>query len=130
VLDSGSGFLCRIDLQSGKRENVVFAPGFLRGLAFLGDYAVMTILLPRTGKLEGLALGENIARRGGKSPWCGLLIVDLRHVSVVEWLPQLFDVATLPMMRSPTGVSPASVELQGTITFEDVSHTSVAELTA
>jgi hypothetical protein len=86
-----------------------------------GDYAVMTMSLPRAGRLEGLALGDNIARRGAK-PWSGLLIVDLRHGSVVEWLhldeaiSQLFDVAVLPMMRAPTGVSPETADLQETIT--------------
>ena len=80
-----------------------------------------------------LALGENIARQGA-APWCGILIVDLRHGSIVEWLhigdaiPQLFDVAILPMMRSPTGVSPESAELQETITFEGARGASANDV--
>ena len=61
VLNSGSGHLLRIDPATGKRETVVFAPGFLRGLAFHGDYAVLTISLPKTGRLHGLALGATIS---------------------------------------------------------------------
>jgi hypothetical protein len=61
----------------------------------------------------------------GATPWRWLLIVDLRHGAVAEWLhfgdlmQQLFDVAVLPQMRSPTGVAPDSAELQETITIED-----------
>ena len=40
--------------------------------------AVMTISSPKTGRLEELALGDNIAPRG-TTLWCGFLIVDLRH---------------------------------------------------
>jgi hypothetical protein len=78
------------------------------------------------GRLEGLPLAANIARSGA-TPWCGLLVVDLRHGAVAEWLhfgdltQQLFDVAILPQMRSPTGVAPESAELQETITIEETA---------
>jgi uncharacterized protein (TIGR03032 family) len=126
AVNSGSGHLLRFDPQTGKREAVVFAPGFLRGLAFCGMYAVITMSLPKTGRLEGLPLGDNI-RRSGATPWCGLLVVDLRQGAIAEWLHfgdlihQLFDVAVLPQMRSPTGVAPDSAELQETITIEEAT---------
>jgi hypothetical protein len=76
--------------------------------------------------LKGLALEDNIARAKA-TPWCGMLIVDLRHGAIVEWLhfgdvvAQVFDVAVLPGMRSPTAVSPGSAEMQETITFEELA---------
>lgn len=48
VVESGRGALVRIDRASGRREDVTFCPGFARGLAFVDDYAVMTISLPRS----------------------------------------------------------------------------------
>jgi len=72
--------------------------------------------------------GAGGKHRGRKAtPWCGLLVVDLRNGDIVEWLqlgegvPQLFDVAVLPMMRCPTAVAPDSAELQETITMEVVA---------
>lgn len=51
VLDAGSGHLCRIDPQTGRREDVAFCPGFLCGLTFTGHYAVLTASLPRYDQL-------------------------------------------------------------------------------
>src|SRR5829696_2019661 len=36
VLDSGRGFLCKVDRKTGSVEQHAFLPGFLRGLAFHG----------------------------------------------------------------------------------------------
>jgi hypothetical protein len=64
------------------------------------------------------------------------LCVRVIYGSVVEWLrldeaiSQLFDVAVLPMMRAPTGVSPASAQLHETITFEETSTTGAEERSA
>lgn len=40
LLESGRGYLVRINRQSGKREDVTFCPGFARGMAFVSHYAV------------------------------------------------------------------------------------------
>ena len=123
--DSGSGYLCRVDPQTGRRENVAFCPGLPRGLAFVGSYAVVTLSLPRHGRFQGLALDDELARRKA-SPWCGLMVIDLRHGDVVEWvrlgdeMVELFDIAIIPMTRCPTGIGPDSPELQDAITFEEV----------
>lgn len=121
--DSGSGHLCRVDPQTGRRENIAFCPGLPRGLAFMGNYAVVTLSLPRHGRFQGLALDDELARREA-SPWCGLMVIDTRHGDVVEWvrlnddIVELFDVAVVPMTRCPTGIGPDSPELQDAITFE------------
>jgi uncharacterized protein (TIGR03032 family) len=123
LLDSGSGQLCRVDPQSGKREDVAFCPGFLRGLAFVGTYAIVTLSLPRGGRFQGLALDDALARRGAE-PWCGLMIIDTRNGDVVEWLrfadeTELFDVAVVPLTRCPAVIAPESSEMQDAITFEN-----------
>src|SRR5205085_9448487 len=112
-LNSGSGHLCRIDLQAGHRENVAFCPGFLRGLAFVEHFAVVTLSLPRHGRFQGLELDEQLSRRRA-TPWCGLAILDTRNGDVVEWLrlggefSELFDVAVVPATRCAAAIAPDS----------------------
>ena len=53
-------------IKDGKFERVAFCPGYLRGLAFVGDYAVVGMSRPRHDKtFGGLALDEELARRRG-----------------------------------------------------------------
>ena len=125
LLDSGSGQLCRIDPQTGRRENIAFCPGFLRGLAFVGNYAVVTLSLPRHGRFQGLALGDELTRRQAAA-WCGIMVIDTRHGDVVEWVrldseAELFDVAAIPSARCPMAIAPDSSDLQDAITFEDLA---------
>ena len=126
LLDSGTGWLCRVDLQSGRRENVTFCPGFLRGLAFYGDYAIVTISLPRRGNFEGLEL-DNALKERGVTPWCGLLVIDLRQGGITEWMRfegevvELFDVGVVESSRCPLALAPDSPELHDAITFEDIA---------
>jgi uncharacterized protein (TIGR03032 family) len=79
VLDSGRGHLCRVDRKTGKLENRAFLPGFLRGLAFHGNFAVVGLSLPRDKSFSGLDLDANLKARDGE-PWCGIQIVDLTEL--------------------------------------------------
>jgi len=129
--DSGSGHLCRIDPRSGRRENVVFCPGFLRGLAFVGTYAVVTLSLPRHGRFSGLALQDSLAKQQ-TVPWCGLMVIDTRRGDIVEWARftdevELFDVAVIPMTRCPMALAPDSSDMQDAITFEEAPEAGTAE---
>jgi len=131
LLESGTGWLCRVDLQTGRRENVTFCPGFLRGLAFHADYAIVTISLPRRGNFEGLELDSALKQRG-VTPWCGLLVIDLRQGGIIEWLRfegevvELFDVGVVESSRCALALAPDSPELHETITFEDMVAVPIA----
>jgi len=123
VLDSGTGQLCRLDPATGSRDNIGFYPGFLRGLDFVDNYAVVTLSLPRTGRFQGLALDDELAKRKAV-PWCGLLIIDIRNGDVVEWVrfegdvKELFDAALIPGVRCPRGLNPHSPALQDAISLD------------
>jgi uncharacterized protein (TIGR03032 family) len=125
VLNSGTGYLCRVDVNNGRRENVAFCPGFLRGLVMIGHYAVATMSLPRNGRFQGLALDDELLRRK-VDPWCGLVIIDTRHGDVVEWarlgseFVEMFNVDLILGTRASTAIAPESLELQEAITFEEV----------
>jgi uncharacterized protein (TIGR03032 family) len=106
VLNSGTGHLGVVDLNSGAFEPRAFCPGFLRGLAFHGDFALVGLSQPRSGSFTGLQLETTLQARGA-DPWCGIQVIDLRSGDIVHWLrflaqvSELFDVCVLPGVRRP-----------------------------
>lgn len=123
VLDSGRGYLVQVDPESGERKDIVFCPGFLRGLAFCGRYALVTVSLPRNGAFEGLQLDEELRSRDG-DPWCGVLVIDLNAASIVEYIrlkgpiQELFDVAVLPGVTCPMAIGPDAPEMRSLHSFD------------
>jgi uncharacterized protein (TIGR03032 family) len=122
VQDSGRGFLLRIDRQSGKAEPIAFCPGFLRGMAMHGRFAVAALSQARHGSFKELPLQEELDRRGIQ-PWCGIVIIDLEQGAVVEHLridggfTELFDLAVLPGVRNPMSIGIQSDEIVRTVRF-------------
>lgn len=122
VLDSGRGQLVRIDVATGAREDIAFCPGFLRGLALHDGHALVTISKPRDGSFKGLPLEQELARRDGEA-WCGLMIINLRHGEIMEWvrlegaIAELFDVATLPGATCPMSVGVDTLEMEASISI-------------
>ena len=50
LLNSGTGDMGYVDRKAGKFEPVAFCPGYLRGMTFVGDYAVVGLSQPRDNK--------------------------------------------------------------------------------
>ena len=124
ALDSGRGHIVRVDRLNGKLERVAFCPGFLRGLAFRGKYAVVGLSLPRDGAFTGLELDGELKQRDA-DPWAGLNIVDTQSGDVVQWLRldghlrETFDVAVIPEVRCPMAVGLMTPEIRTHITVEE-----------
>ena len=124
MLNSGRGELCRVDEKTGKREVVAFLPGFARGLAFHGPYAIVGLSLPRDGSFSGLELDEELARRDAE-PWCGVQIVDTRNGNIVEWIRmkgevrELFDVFVLPGVTCPKATGLLDGAVRNEISIEN-----------
>lgn len=121
LLDSGSGSFGYVEAASGRFEPVAFCPGFARGLAFSGDFAIIGLSQPRHDRtFEGLALEENLAKRNVAAR-CGLLVIDLRSGDAVEWLRwdepvrELYDVLVLDGVRRPRLVGFKSDEIRTTV---------------
>lgn len=107
LLNSGTGYFGFIDRSSGKFEPVAFCPGYLRGLTFHGDFAVVGLSKSRENKtFSGLALDENL-KIGDAEARCGVQVIDLRSGDVVHWLriegvvTELYDVVALPGVLRP-----------------------------
>jgi len=123
ALDSGRGYLVKIDRATGRRENLTFCPGFLRGLAFTSKFAVVGLSLPRDGAFSGLELDHELKKRDAE-PRCGLHIIDMDSGDIVHWLrldgriKETFDVAVLPDVRCPMAIGLAGSEIRSHITLE------------
>ena len=125
VLESGRGYLVRIDRDTGQREDIAFCPGFARGLAFISHYAVVTVSLPRPGRFEDLPVGETMVVKGVASR-CGLLVIDLRTGDIVErfWIDgiaEIFDVGIISDVRCPRAIDPYSPGLETTMLREELA---------
>jgi uncharacterized protein (TIGR03032 family) len=120
VLESGRGCITRVDPATGEREIVAFCPGYLRGMAILGNFAVVGLSKPRGSGFAELALQAELERLH-LEPWCGVAIVDLTEGAIVEYIryesqiTELFDVAILAGARNPVTIGPATEELLHTI---------------
>ena len=135
VLDSGRGYLCRVDAKSGKTEQVVFCPGFARGLSFWRGYALVATSLPRDGAFMGLELEANVKARDGE-PRCGAYIIDTRNGDILHWIRfdgavrELFDAAFIPGVRAPMCVGLGNPEMRTLITFDGEASGSAAHAVA
>jgi uncharacterized protein (TIGR03032 family) len=125
LLNSGTGMLGSIEPSGGTFVPLAFCPGFLRGLAFSGDFAVVGMSRPRHDKtFGGLALDQELAKRGTDAR-CGLHVIDLRTGDTVHWVrlegmvSELYDVAVLPGVTRPTLFGFKSDEIQRTISVGD-----------
>jgi uncharacterized protein (TIGR03032 family) len=102
---------------------MAFCPGYSRGLAFHGPFAVIGLSKPRENRtFTGLPLDEELVRRDAE-PRCGLMVVvDLRTGDAVHWLriegvvEELYDVAVLPGVRRPMAIGLKTDEIRRMIT--------------
>jgi uncharacterized protein (TIGR03032 family) len=122
LLDSGNGDFGYIDLEHGRFEPIAFCPGYARGLAFIGDFAVVGLSRPRQNKtFEGLRLDEQLKGKRAEAR-CGLQVIDLRSGDAVHWLritgmiEELYDVAVLPEVRRPMAIGIKTDEIRRVIT--------------
>jgi uncharacterized protein (TIGR03032 family) len=122
LLNSGAGFFGSVDEKRGAFEPMTFCPGYLRGLAFVGDYAIVGLSRPRHDKtFGGLALDETLASRGAEAR-CGLQVIDLNSGDVVHWLrlegmvSELYDVVVLPGVVRPMALGFKTDEIQRLLT--------------
>jgi uncharacterized protein (TIGR03032 family) len=125
LVNSGSGELGRVDLASGRFEPLAFCPGYLRGLTFIGDYAIVTLSKPRHITFQGLELDERLRKRGAE-PQCGLHVIDLRSGTVTHTLrldgslvTELYDVVALPGVRQPMALGFKTNEIERVLLVDE-----------
>lgn len=124
VLNSGTGGLLRVDRKTGETEEIAFCPGFVRGLSFHGDFAIVGLSRPRYKRFEGLALDQRL-KDADSEPWTGLQIINLKTGAVAEWfridgaIAEVYDTGFAPGVGCGMSLSLGSGELARFITIEE-----------
>lgn len=125
VLNSGAGEFGTVDLASGRFEPICFCPGYARGLAMVGKFAVIGLSTCRENRtFSGLPLDDALTAKDVR-PRCGVLVVDLRtgdiaHSLTIEGIVrELYDVAVLPGVAMPSALGFKTEEIRRTITIEE-----------
>lgn len=125
VLNSGTGEFGAVDPADGRFTAVCFAPGYLRGLAFHGDFALLGLSRPR-GDFAGLPLQDRLTARQAV-PRCEVQVVDLRSGDAVHWLRfeagvnELYDVGALPGVVNPAALGFQNDEICRALTMEPMA---------
>src|SRR4051795_2231123 len=105
LLESGTGSLGTMELNTGKYEPIVHLDGFTRGLEMVGNLAFIGLSQVReTAIFSGIQITERLQET---ERTCGVWVVDIERGQVVAFLKfeeavqEVFAVALLPGMRFP-----------------------------
>jgi uncharacterized protein (TIGR03032 family) len=123
VHNSGNGYFGYVDRKTGKFEAITFCPGYLRGLTFVDDFAIVGLSKPRDRTFTGLPLDDELKKRSA-DPQCGLQVIDLKSGDVIQWVrvegvvSELYDVSTLPHVRRPMALGFKTDEIHRTFSVD------------
>ncbi|WP_169829429.1 TIGR03032 family protein [Desulfatibacillum aliphaticivorans] len=123
LCNSGKGYFGSINLKNGEFEPVAFCPGYMRGLAFCGDYAIVGLSKPRNKAFTGLDLDHELESRDAE-PWCGFMVININTGEVAHWariegvVTELYDVQILPKVRRPMALGLKNKEIWHIITID------------
>lgn len=124
LLNSGTGEFGHVDPADGRFTPLCFCPGFARGLAFIGDYAVIGLSMPRKGgSFSGLPL-EVALHEKSTAPRCGALVVNLTTGVIEHWLrfthtiTELYDISVLPGTRMAEATGFRNNDIRQQVTSE------------
>ena len=123
VLNSGKGELGRVNLATGSFEPLCFCPGYLRGLAFVDEFALVGLSKPRENRtFAGLPLEAALQERGIGAR-CSVYVANIRTGDIVHSVgiegvvSELYDVAIIPGAKQPSMVGLNSEEQKRTISI-------------
>ncbi len=125
LLNAGTGHLGFVDRTTSKFEPVTFLPGYARGLALHGNYAVIGLSKQRReNAFQGLPLDKNLTEKGAAAR-CGIQVVDLTTGAVIHWarietpIEELYDIAILPEVIRPKALGFSSSIVGDQITYQE-----------
>ena len=123
VLNSGKGEFGYIDLKSGQFEPIAFCPGYLRGMSFIGDFALVGLSKPRGNDMfSGLALQQRLTKKNIQ-PRCALQVINLNTGDIVHELriegvvEELFDVCILDNTVRPMAIGFMNEEIRRSLSL-------------
>lgn len=123
LANGGAGELGFVDTRDGSYQAVASLPGFTRGLAVLGGFAVVAVSKPPRGQtFAGLDLADRVPPTG---PECGIFVVSLATGRVEHRLllnggaPENNDLDILAGAVRPTAVAFQGDDVQEWVTMPD-----------
>lgn len=126
-LESGKGNLSRVNITTGEVTTVATLPGFTRGLAFIGPYALVGLSQVRESVFSQLPVTETKKERN-----CGVWIVDTRNGQIAGFVKfqgvvqEIFDLQVLPGMKWPTFIQEPSTLTTSAFVLSDTALKQVA----
>lgn len=120
LLNSGTGELGY--LEGEKFTPITFCPGFVRGLAFWDNFALVGMSKLRAKVFTGLMLEQRLEAMRLTSQ-CGLMVIELTTGKIVHWLhidgivEELFDLVVLPGVRQPRALGFQSEDIERRVNF-------------
>ena len=106
---------------------MTFCPGFLRGLAFVGRYAIVGLSGSRAGAFGGLVMHERLAEKGALAR-CAVQVInldtgDIEHeIRFQGEVSELFDIAVIEDVRCAGTVGMNGEEFSTRITLPPESR--------
>lgn len=124
ICNAGTGEFGKIDMSTGQFEPLVFCPGFMRGLAFCDDYAIIGISKIRGNELfNDLSISNTLCKKNMKSI-CGIAIVNL-NTGIIDhtiefdgMIEEIYDVICLKDCNNPALIGLKGDEINYTISIE------------
>lgn len=114
LLNAGAGQLGYANPTNSLFQPIAFCPGFLRGLAFHNQFAIVGLSQTRRNQtFNNLPLANEWKHRN-QQPFCGLAVVNIQTCEIpftlqfAKPLAELFDVQLLHASRQPTLLYPAT----------------------
>lgn len=123
LLNAGAGELLQVGAD-GRAEVVCALPGYLRGLCFAGDYALVAMSKIRETRIFG---GMPVQSRYPEL-LCGVAIVDLRKgqpcglLKFTAGCTELYDLRFLPGIRRPNVLNTDRVDHSQAIFLEECGY--------
>ena len=124
LLNTGTCEFGSVDLMTGKFVPMCQVPGYARGLAFIGNWAVIGVSRSRYDDgFKKLPL-KGVLQERNEQPQCGLMIVDLKTGCVAHRLnfqhtmKEISNVSIIPEVRQATMLAFSNQEqISGFITL-------------
>jgi uncharacterized protein (TIGR03032 family) len=124
VANSGAGEFGSINVDTGEFEALVFCPGYIRGVAFHKNYAIVGLSRPRDNKtFNGLALDARLEKEGVQAR-SGLLVIDLKTGATVHalyaegFVTELYDVVVLLNTKRPSMIGFKNDQIKRVLSVE------------
>lgn len=125
ILNSGTGEFGFIDFASGKFQPIVFCPGYLRGLTFVNDFALIGLSTLRGSAVFGNLPIEERLKQEDTEAKCGIYVIDLRSGDIVHSIKisgiveELYDVIALQGVFRPMALGTKTDEICRVLTLGD-----------